>query len=142
MRRNLTGAVIAVALLSLAACAHGGGPGAPETLPTDRAPDGRARMFADCVTQAAAGGAVMRFGSYLRYRCSGAPAKALYDEAQAFSQARKLEFVEGPRTTRRFNKTVWDDQCWTEGGAYGCLTTQPMNRDFVNGRDVPEAKAK
>lgn len=132
--------------LACSACAHGPKPAAAEVLPTERAADVRTKLYADCAGAAVQAGTVTRFGSYVRFTCAGAPAKALYDAAETFSRMRGLEVTTDRRTTRHFSTIAWDDQCWSDRdpatgeAVYGCLTDQPVARDFMNGKDVPDHK--
>ena len=114
--------VLALLGLGLAACATGGETPATPTLaeaPGRPAPP-QARFYADCIAQAAAAGAYDREGTTLRFRCTGAPARAFYDGLAAWSARAGGDRVAGGRTYRFTSPMKQNpsglDFCWADGG--------------------------
>lgn len=129
----------AVAALSLAACATGGGhergaaPGAPSgpisfVEAAGQPANDAAKFYADCIAQSALQSTYDRDGGLIRFRCNDAPAKALYDALGAHAAAIGAEHVDGKRTIRATQKLMRDvsgrDYCWQEQGeqtlSWGC----------------------
>ncbi len=123
----------AAATIVLSGCAGGGGgpaPVAPDYTPIAGAPaPANARLYADCIRQAAEAGTYDRVHDdgteVIRFTCSGAPARAFYDGLAAWSVAHGTEHAVAGRTYRATNPIQADlfgaDFCWTDGaGGYGC----------------------
>ena len=94
----------AVALFGLGACATGGdeiaGPPTLTETPGSPAPP-QARFYADCIAQAAGARTFDRENNTLRFRCTGAPARAFFDGMAAWTAARPgMQVTEGGRTWR------------------------------------------
>lgn len=123
---------LGVSFALLAACAS-----APEHAPSGP-PDVRmtpglpappqARLYADCVAQAAETGAYQRErdGGTLRFTCTGETARWFYDGLAAWSASVGSEYVADGRTWRFSKKLIKDpygiDGCSTDGaGDYQCV---------------------
>lgn len=127
MRRSLS--VFATAG-ALAACATGGGgPAAPPSVaPVAGAPlTASGRLYLACIRQAAETDTVDREGSRLRFRCTGEPARALYDALDRWTHGGEgVEIADADRTVRITTAIREDltgaDHCWrpASGEAYGC----------------------
>lgn len=117
---------------ALGACAtgSGGGPAAPPSVaPVAGAPlPAPGRLYLACIRQAAEGNAVDREGSRLRFRCTGEPARALYDGLDRWTHGggEGVEIADAGRTVRITTAIREDltgaDHCWRldAGGTYGC----------------------
>lgn len=135
-------ALALVPALLTAACATGR-PSAPEPPIVAEPANARVRLYADCVGASVRGDSFERYGRYIRYRCTGVSAQALYEASAVYVQSRGQERTEGARTLRLFTTRAWDDGCWREGGAYGCSLTQPVGEFLDPARDVaPRPKPK
>lgn len=125
-------AIIVTAAAILAGCATGGG-GAPAGPPSVAMVAGAplpppGRLFLACVRQAVEADTADREGSRLRFRCAGAPARALYDALDRWTHGggEGVEITEGGRTVRVTTAIQRDltgaDHCWVEaaGGEARC----------------------
>lgn len=88
----------------------------------------QARLYADCMAQAAEAGALNRErdGGTLRFTCTGDVAKRFYDGLGAWSAKAGSEYVDGGLTWRFSKKLIKDsygvDGCSSDGaGAYRCV---------------------
>lgn len=95
-------------------------------------PAPRARLYADCISQAARSGAYGHASDdstdLILFTCVGMPARAFFDGLSARSAAIDSEFEHNGRTYRSTNKVVRDlfgvDYCSTDGaGDYACVIT-------------------
>ena len=134
-----------VAAASLAACAHGPDPvaGPPDYAPIagDPAPP-NARLYADCIGQAAAAGTYRRASDgggdeLILFTCTGAPAKAFYDALGPWSAQLDSAFEhEGRayRSTARVQANMFGvDSCSAASGAdHRCVITFNAG-DFLDG---------
>ena len=126
MRRALA----LLALVPLAACAHASG-APPEPQPVAEAPNARARLYGDCLGQAARDGAYDRFGRYMRLTCTGAPADALFTAMEAYARNRgHLSIADGVET-RGLTSTTVNDRCWRREAQTSCLIVLPVG-DFLD----------
>lgn len=118
-------AVAFLAILPLAACAHG--PRAPaEPQPIAEAPNARARLYGACIAQATQAGSYDRYGRYLRLTCTDAPAQALFVAMEPYARARgNVSVVDGVET-RGLTSTTVNDRCWTRDGRASCLIIVPV----------------
>lgn len=117
------------AILTLAACATSGeAPAGPPSLiaaPGAPAPP-RARLYADCLAQAAGAGTFDREENLIRFRCTGAPARAFYAGLGAWSAARGSQYDLADGRTVRFTQAVQQnptglDSCSTDNaGDFAC----------------------
>ena len=106
---------------------------APNLTPVSGSPASpRGQLYAGCVEQAAAAGAVDRTDDMsthlLRFTCSGSPARALFDELKDWSVAHKSQWVADGRTWRSVDKVRHNlfgvDYCSSDGVAdYRCAVT-------------------
>ncbi len=133
-------ALLLPALLSLAACAHGGGPAPPD--PKPEPPNARARLYADCLHQAAGAGSYDRLGRYLRLTCAGAPAGALFAAMETYARNRGNVAVVDGVETRGLTSTTVNDRCWRRGGETSCLIVVPVGAFLDPANDTPPPKAK
>jgi hypothetical protein len=119
---------IALAAASLAACASAsdvaGGPPDYSAVAT-QPPSEKARLYANCVGQAAEAGAYARVSQdgaeMILFTCTGQPAQAFYDGLAARSAAIGSEFTADGRTYRSTNRVERNlfgvDYCSTNGTA-------------------------
>lgn len=121
--------VALIAALALAACAtaHQAASGPPTVTPAPGSPaPPQARLYADCVAQAAANNSFDRESNWIRFRCSGAQAQAFYDGLGAYSASIHSEMHADNRTYRFTQRLQHNpsgiDGCWRDdaGGSYGC----------------------
>lgn len=128
MRRALT---MLAAAGALSACASGGGgpAGPPSVAPVAGAPlTAAGRLYLACIRQATEADGVDREGSRLRFRCTGEPARALYDGLDRWTHGggEGVEIADAGRTVRITTAIREDltgaDHCWKPdaGDAYGC----------------------
>lgn len=98
-------------------------------------------LYANCLAQAASAGAFDRTADksthLLRFRCSAAPAQALYDALAAWSAARHSEWTSNGRTWRSTSRIIHNlfgtDYCSTDGqNDYQCELTVNVG-DFLEG---------
>jgi len=113
IKRTLT--ALAVAAAGAAGCAST--PDGPRTAPDYTHVAGkpvtpRARLYVDCVNQAAAAGSFDRTSDrdreLIRFTCSGAPARAFYAALEGWSAQRDSQWTAGGRTWRSTNKVRRD----------------------------------
>lgn len=127
MRKTI--AIIAAGA-ALSACATAGGeaPAGPPSLvaaPGSPAPP-RARLFIDCMTQSAAAEAYDREENLIRFRCTGAPARAFYDGLADWSARQGSQYDTADGRTVRYTQALRSnptgiDSCSTDGqGDYAC----------------------
>lgn len=119
-----------LALLSACASAPDPAPSGPPVLALKSglpAPP-QARLYADCIAQAAETGSYEREagGKTLRFTCSGATAKWFFDGLQQWSAESGSAYVDGGRKWRFSKKLIEDssgiDGCWMDGaGEYQCV---------------------
>lgn len=133
----------ALAAVLLSACASAPEPAAPAGPPDVRLTPGlaappQARLYADCLAQAAGKGAyaVERDGGTLRFTCTGDVAKAFYDGLAQRSAQVGSEYAADGLTWRFSNKLIKDsygvDGCSLDGaGAYRCVVILNVG-DFIN----------
>ena len=134
-------ALVLVALLPLAACAHGGS--APESpSPTAEPPNARARLYADCMGASAQAGTYDRFGRYLRLTCTGAPAEALFTELEVFARSRGHVSIADGVETRGLTSTTVNDRCWKRAAQTSCLIVVPVGAFLDPANDVPPSDAQ
>jgi hypothetical protein len=114
---------LGLAALALTACATGGeGPSGPRSLAEAQGREAppQARFYADCITEAATSRTYDREGSTLRFRCSGAAARAFYEGLAAWSAKAGSQYEEGGRIYRFTSPMERNpsglDFCWTDGG--------------------------
>ena len=119
---------LGLAALALTACAAGGRtPSGPPSLAEAAGlpPPPQARLYADCIAQAATARAYDREGSTLRFRCTGVPARAFYEGLAVWS-ARAGSERSGDGRTYRFTSPMERDPsgldfCWADGaGEHRC----------------------
>ena len=141
---------ILAAVIMLSACAS-----APEPMPSG-VPDVRmtaglpappqARLYADCVAQAAETGSYQRErdGGTLRFTCTGDTAKWFYGALGPWAASQGSEYVAEGRTWRFSRKLIKDpygiDGCSTDGaGDYRCVVILAVG-EFIEQLDykVPE----
>ncbi len=108
--------------LALAGCATSGeappsGPPSLITPPGELAPP-QARLYADCLAQAATAGSYDRERNLIRFRCTGAPARAFYEGLAAWSAARGSQYDSADGRTLRFTQALQRDP----SGVDGCST--------------------
>ena len=130
---------------SLTACAHGVEPViiAPDYAPLAGQPaPANARLYADCLAQAAASGAFRRAADgggeeLILFTCTGAPARAFFDALGPWSARIDSAFDHDGRTYRSTAKVQANlfgvDSCSAVGGAdHRCVLTFNAG-DFLNG---------
>ena len=137
MRRPTPALALALLPLLAAACAHA--PERPAPQPTPEAPNARARLYAECLGQAAQAETYERYGRYLRLTCHGGPAQALFTAMEPFARNRGLI---GPGADggeeRGFSELAWDDRCFRSAqGEVSCRLTVPVGSFLDPERDVP-----
>ena len=126
--------VLMAAGLSLAACASVPDmpPGPPDYSAVATHPEPRARLYADCIAQAAGSGAFAQAEdedtTTILFTCTGSPARAFYDGLAARSAEIGSEFVSEGRTFRSTNRVIRDlfgvDYCSTGGpDDFTCVIT-------------------
>ena len=130
--RTLLLACAAFAMIPLAAEAKAP-PAAPDYTPPPGSPaTPHAKLYADCIAQAAAGPAYElsrdKDTQLIRFSCSGAPAKAFYEALGPWSATQKSEWTSAGRTWRSTGKIQKDlfgvDYCSTDGADdYRCAVT-------------------
>ena len=106
---------------------------APNLVPIAGTPaPARGKLYADCVGQAANTGHFDRTDNasthLLRFTCSGAPARALFEALKDWSAAQKSEWSADGRTWRATARVQRDlfgtDYCSSDGGSdYVCAIT-------------------
>ena len=109
-------ALLSIALAgAAAACATGGDPaeGPPDLTPVAGSPaSARAKLYADCVGQAAQAGTYDRNSDadteLIRFTCSGEPARAFFEGLAARSAAVGSEWTAQGRTWRSTNRVRRD----------------------------------
>lgn len=116
-------AIAGLTILSLAACASTGGDAPPAGPPSLARAAGspappQARFYADCIAQAVANTAYDREGNTVRFRCTGAPARAFYDGLAAWSAAQGSQYDGADGRTLRFSQALQRDP----SGIDGCST--------------------
>lgn len=128
----MTRSIVIAMLVPLSACASApepapSGPPLVALTPGLPAPP-QAKLYADCIAQAAATGAynTERDGGTLRFTCTGDVAKAFYNGLGQRSAEVGSEYVAGGLTWRFSNKLIKDaygvDGCASEGaGKYQCV---------------------
>jgi len=108
------------------------GTAADYTPVTGELPPPQARLYADCIAQAAGNRAYLRTqdddSTLLLFTCTGAAARAFYEGLDARSAAIGSEFVSGDRTFRStevIRRNLFGvDYCSTDGrGDYQCVVT-------------------
>lgn len=120
--------VAAISAISLSACATTEAPsGPPNYAPITTTPAPRARLYADCIAQAAASGHYGRAEDGLHvviFTCDGAPAQAFYDGLGAWSAQNQSEVTVDDRVIRSTTRIERDlfaaDYCERRGAAYSC----------------------
>lgn len=134
-------ALLLLSLLPLAACAHAAaGPSAPD--PTPEPPNARARLYGDCLGQAARAGSYDRLGRYLRLTCTAAPAEALFAAMETYARSRgNLSVVDGVET-RGLTSTTVNDRCWRRADGTSCLIVLPVGAFLDPANDVAPPKGK
>lgn len=112
--RRFTCALVGLAVMSMATCAtapEASGPADFTPIAGEPAPP-NARLYADCLAQAAAGGAYRRGSDadteMILFICSGAPAQAFYDALAVRSAAIGSEQAVGGLTYRSTNRVQRD----------------------------------
>ncbi len=138
-------AVGVVALLALSACASKPEEVAPGGPPDVRLTEGlpappQARLYAECISQAAETGSYQRErdGSTLRFTCTGGIAKWFYDAIGPWSAREGSEYAADGLTWRFSKKLIKNsygiDGCSLDGaGEYRCviiLNTGPFMDDL------------
>lgn len=118
------------ALLSACASAPEAAPSGPPNVlagPGEPAP-AQARLYVNCINQAADAGRFDREGGTIRFHCEGAPAEAFFNGLAAWSAAQHSEIDAEGRITRFSVAIERDasgvDHCWrtkTAPAAYGCI---------------------
>ena len=143
-------AILVAVLFSVTACAStpeaAAPPGPPDLALTPGllAPP-QARLYADCIAQAAETGSYNRErdGGTLRFTCTGGIAKAFYDSLGAWSAKAGSEYVDGDRTLRFTKKLIKDaygvDFCAAGGGDYQCVIVLNTGQ-FIEQLDYPPPK--
>lgn len=137
----------AMAALTLAGCATGGGESdAPRGQPsleiaTGHPAPAQARFYGACIAQANANTAYDRIENTVRFTCAGEPAQAFFDGLAAYSAAEHSEYVSGIRTwrftQRLHNNTAGVDYCWRDQPnanaepAYSCTVVLNVG-DFLS----------
>lgn len=137
-------AAIAGAVLCLAGCATSGETSALDldlTRIAGSPAPARARLYADCIAQAAASGTFDRLSDpdteLIRFTCSGAPARAFYTALEARAAAEGSQWSAGGRTwraTNRIRRNLFGvDVCSTDGVAdWRCDVTLNAGRFLVD----------
>ena len=128
--------VAAAALLSAAACAHApdAAPVAPDYTPLAAQPTGpHARLYADCIRQAAETGAYRQVidggDELLLFTCEGAVARAFWEALGPHSAAKDSAFAHDGRSYRSTARVERDlvgvDYCTVDasGGDAHCVMT-------------------
>lgn len=119
----------ALGAISLAACAttQDAPAGPPDYTPVATTPSARAKLYADCIAQAAASGRYGRAEDGIHvivFTCDGTPARAFYDELAGWSAATGSEVMTGERTIRATTRIERDlfgaDYCERRAGDYSC----------------------
>jgi hypothetical protein len=130
LARRRTALASALTVWTLAGCVHG----AKDSGPPDYAPIAglpappNARLYADCVGQAAARGAFDRVRDesteLIRFTCEGEPARAFYDGLAAWSAHVGSGFEHGGRSYRATQRVRRDlfgvDYCSADGREHRC----------------------
>lgn len=127
MRHAPTPAVL-VCALALTACAGGPTPSdPPDFSPIAATPSAQARLYADCIAQAAQRG---RYGHaydevhVVIFTCDGEPARAFFDALGSWAAAQNSEVIEGDRTIRSTTRIERDlfaaDYCEARGDVATC----------------------
>jgi hypothetical protein len=128
--------LLALALLSLAACATTPPPG-PPTLDVGAGQPApvQARLYAACIVQSAQTQQFDREGHWIRFHCGGDVARIFYDALGPFS-ARIHSERTGAGRTWRFTQVMQHDPsgldyCWRDdAGGYGCTIVLAAG-DFI-----------
>lgn len=123
--------VATLGAITLTACATAPAPsGPPNYAPITTTPAPRAKLYADCIAQAAASGRYGRAKDGIHvvvFTCDGAPARAFFDGLAAFSAANATEVVDGDRVIRSTTRIERDlfaaDYCERSGASYSCSIT-------------------
>lgn len=96
--------VVLLSALALTACAGGPTPsGPPDFSPIATTPTATAKLYADCIAQAAQRG---RYGHaydevhVVIFTCDGEPARAFFDALSFWAASQNSEVIEGDRTIR------------------------------------------
>ncbi|MDQ3125617.1 MAG: hypothetical protein M3Q74_08440 [Pseudomonadota bacterium] len=136
MRRTVRPLALPALAGLLTACAHGGEPvaTAPDytAITGDPAP-ANARLYADCIGQAAATGALRRASDgggdeLILFTCTGAPARAFYDALGLWSVRLGTGFLHEGRSYRSTAKVIANmfgvDSCSAAGDTdHRCVIT-------------------
>ncbi|MFC5343280.1 hypothetical protein ACETK8_07630 [Brevundimonas staleyi] len=120
--------VTALGAITLTACATTPEPsGPPDYTPIATLPAPRAKLYADCIAQAATAGRYGRAEDGVHvvvFTCDGVPARAFFDGLADFSAAANSEVEVGDRVIRSTTRIERDlfaaDYCEHSGGAYSC----------------------
>lgn len=117
--------------LALTACAHAPEPmaGPPDYAAVATEPSAKARLYADCVSQAATAGTFGRAydpdTEMVLFTCTSAPARAFYEGLARRSAEVGSEREVGGRTYRSTNAVQRDlfgvDYCFTDAGEHTCV---------------------
>lgn len=124
--------VCVASFLVLSACASAPEPAAPSGPPDLALTPGlpappQAKLYADCIAQAASNGAynTERDGGTLRFTCTGDVARKFYDGLGAWSAKIGSEYVGDGKTLRFSKKLIKDaygvDFCTASGAGYQCV---------------------
>jgi hypothetical protein len=102
----------------------------------------QAKLYADCIAQAASAGAynTERDGGTLRFTCTGDVAKTFYDGLGAWSAKIGGEYAVDGQTWRFTKKLIKDaygvDFCTTSQAGYQCVVILAVG-EFINQPDAP-----
>jgi len=128
--------LLALALLSLAACATTPPPG-PPTLDVAQGQPApvQARLYAACIVQSTQTQQFDREGHWIRFHCGGDVARVFYDALGPFSARIHSERTGNGRTWRFTQVMQHDpsglDYCWRDdAGGYGCTIVLAAG-DFI-----------
>lgn len=136
----------AFAMLALSACASAPEPvpsGPPDLTLTPGLPaPPQARLYADCIAQAASAGDMNRErdGGTLRFTCTGDVATRFYNGLAVWSAKAGSEYQHEGRTYRFSKKLIKDsygvDYCVADAGAHTCIVILAIGPFIDEGGDT------